>query len=487
MIKILLCLITINLVKAQNFTETKIHAPGGTENAFGSSVLIEDNYLYIGAIWDNNYRGSVYIYHKSDNNWQFKLKLQSPFQLSSARFGASIAKLKDYLFIGAFRDTSYSLTKGTVYIFKIFEDNLVFHQRLVPQGGSQFADFGSSIAVNENYLIIGAPGETGIDSQRGAAYLYKLEDDYYNFQYKIQESDIHQNHLFGFSVCLINDYIFVGAPQADDAGKYSGAVYFYKIQNDSVELLKKVLGSNVSSNHIFGVSLAADLNFLSIGASGNIISQKYPGGVYIYEVNKDSISEKYFITPDIDSTIYFGSSIKLCGDSLLVGALGDIGVGGKGKGYLYVKKDSIWINKYYFAAGDNQNTDYFGESCAMLNNTFIFGAPNYGGSGAVYVYEHKIVSVNDLLIIKNSFHLSQNYPNPFNSVTKIKFVIPTSDVVQIKIYNILGREMKTVLKEYKEAGVYEAEFAASNLPSGIYYYRIISGNYSDTKKMILLK
>jgi hypothetical protein len=83
--------------------------------------------------------------------------------------------------------------------------------------------------------------------------------------------------------------------------------------------------------------------------------------------------------------------------------------------------------------------------------------------------------------------LFQNYPNPFNLITKIKFSIPKSDIVKIRVYDILGKEIQTLLNEYKTTGSYKVEFDASNLPSGVYFYRMISGSYSETKKMILLR
>ncbi len=87
----------------------------------------------------------------------------------------------------------------------------------------------------------------------------------------------------------------------------------------------------------------------------------------------------------------------------------------------------------------------------------------------------------------NSYELEQNYPNPFNPSTKIKFAIPNSEVVSIKVYDILGREIRTLLDEELTAGFHEIEFNASNLSSGIYFYRIESGSFIKTKKMILLK
>jgi hypothetical protein len=90
--------------------------------------------------------------------------------------------------------------------------------------------------------------------------------------------------------------------------------------------------------------------------------------------------------------------------------------------------------------------------------------------------------------IPQSFVLHQNYPNPFNPSTKIKFELPKNDVVTLKIYDLLGKEVATVVNnEYTTAGVKEIEFNASNLASGVYYYTLKAGNLTDTKKMVLVK
>ena len=97
-----------------------------------------------------------------------------------------------------------------------------------------------------------------------------------------------------------------------------------------------------------------------------------------------------------------------------------------------------------------------------------------------------ILEQNDEILM-NGFTLSQNYPNPFNPMTKIKYSIPQSSNVLIKVFGFLGNEIKTLVDEYKNAGVYEVDFNANNLSSGIYFYRMVSGRYSETNKMILLK
>ena len=102
--------------------------------------------------------------------------------------------------------------------------------------------------------------------------------------------------------------------------------------------------------------------------------------------------------------------------------------------------------------------------------------------------------VEDEIIIPGKFELYQNYPNPFNPSTKIRYQIPEAGLVSIKIFDILGREVKTLVNEFKSAGRYEIEFDGSALASGIYFYQLKAlpfgrqaGNYFTTKKMTLIK
>ncbi|MCB0725157.1 MAG: T9SS type A sorting domain-containing protein [Ignavibacteriae bacterium] len=86
-----------------------------------------------------------------------------------------------------------------------------------------------------------------------------------------------------------------------------------------------------------------------------------------------------------------------------------------------------------------------------------------------------------------SFELYQNYPNPFNPSTRIRFTIPTAGYTSLKIYDSMGREIATLISGNLKSGNFNLEFNGENLPSGVYYYKLISSNYSSIKKMILLK
>lgn len=113
-------------------------------------------------------------------------------------------------------------------------------------------------------------------------------------------------------------------------------------------------------------------------------------------------------------------------------------------------------------------TAHAGESNVVVNLT-ITDVPN--------------VNLN----VPNEYSLGQNYPNPFNPKTTISYAIPQTGLVQIKIFNIIGREIITLVNEQKQAGRYNVEFNADELPSGVYLYRLQSGDFVRTEKMVLLK
>lgn len=98
-----------------------------------------------------------------------------------------------------------------------------------------------------------------------------------------------------------------------------------------------------------------------------------------------------------------------------------------------------------------------------------------------------LVGVNERPVAPTSFSLSQNYPNPFNPSTTISYSVPGTSHVTINVYDALGRMVATLVNEEKMAGSYQVVFDASRLPSGIYFYRLSSGNYSSVRKLALVK
>lgn len=117
------------------------------------------------------------------------------------------------------------------------------------------------------------------------------------------------------------------------------------------------------------------------------------------------------------------------------------------------------------------------------------------GNGVYQTQLSQIISgVNQNEIVANNFYLEQNYPNPFNPVTNIKYSVPNisdnsskENKVSLKIFDVNGKEISTLVDEYQPSGIYEVKFNAENLSSGVYFYQLKVGKYSETKKMVLLR
>jgi hypothetical protein len=89
--------------------------------------------------------------------------------------------------------------------------------------------------------------------------------------------------------------------------------------------------------------------------------------------------------------------------------------------------------------------------------------------------------------IPKEFSLEQNYPNPFNPVTSIQYNLPVSAQVELRVFDALGKEIVTLVDGYRQPGVHKEYFDASGMASGVYYYKIIAGSFSDAKKMVVVK
>lgn len=98
-----------------------------------------------------------------------------------------------------------------------------------------------------------------------------------------------------------------------------------------------------------------------------------------------------------------------------------------------------------------------------------------------------VVERNDNFATPGSFYLHQSYPNPFNPTTQIRFAVPTAGMVNIDVFNMAGQKVETLVNDRYSAGVYEVQFRAKNLASGLYFYRLTAGNFTNLQKMMLLK
>ena len=145
---------------------------------------------------------------------------------------------------------------------------------------------------------------------------------------------------------------------------------------------------------------------------------------------------------------------------------------------VYFEEDDF--SSYYHTTDDiisHYNMDYCAEVIKSAGATLL-----------KYMFQNTPTEIDEDVITQPvSINLYQNYPNPFNPSTKIRYEIPERSSVTIKVYDVLGNEVYTLVREEKLVGNYKIEFDGANLPSGVYFYQIKAGNYVETKKMVLMK
>ena len=125
------------------------------------------------------------------------------------------------------------------------------------------------------------------------------------------------------------------------------------------------------------------------------------------------------------------------------------------------------------------------ESIDTRNNDGTVVVGTFGNG--VYGTRVTTTGINNQKTEPISFSLSQNYPNPFNPSTIIKYSIPANEFVRLKVFNLLGQQVATLVNNFQQSGIHEVNFDASRFSSGVYFYKLEAGNYSDIKKMILIK
>jgi hypothetical protein len=132
------------------------------------------------------------------------------------------------------------------------------------------------------------------------------------------------------------------------------------------------------------------------------------------------------------------------------------------------------------------NSTILGQSAGLLSSLSQTFKASSGAAGAFFG-ELGPTAVEDVQTLPTVYALEQNYPNPFNPATVITYALPKQSPVTLKIYDVVGRVVATLIDETQQPGTYRLRFDASGLASGVYLYRMMAGSFVDTKKLILLR
>lgn len=500
--KIILILVIAFLLpialSAQKFKESIITPFDGEKfDLFGNSVSVYGDYAAVGAPWDDDKgieSGSVYIYKKINGEWTFKQKLNASDGGADDRFGNLFIQ-GDRLIVSGYKNINYGKRTGAVYEFKLENNNWIEKKKISPPDTIEDATFGCSVLLYKNYAIIGSFRDVEYGKLSGAVYIYLIKGDQWHFLKKINSEKVDYSDAFGFSVSMSDEYLAIGAPQdSTKNGIYAGSLYLYKQTSDTTWIKDTVLTAPSGNWYDdFGRATAINNLNLIVSASGNVYSTD-PGRSYVYT----NVEGKWIIEQVLSGISsyadHFGFSVSLERDFLLVGAPYAVVDGIRcGAAYFYQRVGGKWEESFVFCPSDGSEYDFFGSSVTVSDNILI-GAHSKGvnDTGGVYFYTKVISELKKTDFIPGELVLCQNYPNPFNPTTTISYYLPEAGNLEIKVFDMLGREVVRLFDGYQSSGYKSINFNAASNPSGVYFCKLnysnnTLGESSKTIKMTLFK
>ena len=359
---------------------------------FGYSVAISGNVAIVGAVLEDSGgdgAGAAYVFQRSGGSWTQAAKLTASDAQSDDVFGTSVAISGDIAIAGATEEGS----SGAVYIFQGSGSSWTQVAKLTASDTYNY--FGCSIAISGDVAIIGAYGGPG-----GAAYIFQGSGGSWTQRAMLIASDAQFSDAFGTSVAISGDIAIVGDNNEDSGGDGAGAAYVFQGSGGSWTQVAKLTASDAQSNDDFGGSVAigpanggTGSNVVIVGADWENSGGNGAGAAYVFQGSGGSWTQVAKLTASkAQSYIRFGCSVAINRDVAIIGAFGeDSGGDGAGAAYVFQGSGGSWTQVAKLIAPDAQSKDYFGRSVAISGDIVIIGAgwEDSGGSesGAAYVFE----------------------------------------------------------------------------------------------------
>lgn len=475
-----------------------------TSNGFLNAVLIKYNSSGV-LQWTRSYNGI-------SNNTDCFLDLKMDSQGNIVASGAA--------------DDIYNYDSASVLLTKYTSGgNLIWSQ--VFHTIAPFGEIGKKILMDnsDNIYIM---GQTHIYPYSYYSNTFILK---YNSFGNLLWNKLHGNYYsttsFPYDISFDNSQNILISGFENRYGRTNLMLLKYD-KNDGTLLWNYLYNHTGSSNDIALFSTYTGNNFFVAGSSSSkfLLMKMQPTNAFTYTFRRDNLFKPIIDSQYTYDTVMLNSdelppaayikSIHVTIDTIMHGAMGDIEI--------YLMNGNLTDTLFYRRGGPLDNmigtklndtsalnicsnglppfTGYFAPCRSFSKHLFLPGngpwilkiydrkAPDTGylKSWSLTLRYETIIGINPVSNeVPHSYTLSQNYPNPFNPVTKIRYSIPESANIRITVYDINGKEIKTLVNQWLNTGIYESDFDGSNMASGVYFYSLTASNYTATKKMVLIK
>ncbi|KAA3604313.1 MAG: T9SS C-terminal target domain-containing protein [Calditrichaeota bacterium] len=379
-------------------TEVKIVASDAAalDNLGGENAIsISGDYAIVGALGNDSggdNKGAAYIYFRSGSSWTQQAKLNASDAVDFDQFGIAVAIDGDYAIVSSSSDDDGASNSGSAYIFKRSGTSWTEEDKITASDPAANDGFGNSVAISGDYAIVGTVLNDDAGTSSGSAYIFHRSGTSWTEQEKITASDADAGDRFGGQVSINGDYVIVGARHNSDAGSSSGSAYIFSRSGTTWTEQQKITANDAATDDYFGQSVSINGDYVIVGAWGDDDGASNSGSAYIFNRSGATWTQQAkFNANDAEANHRFGYAVSIDGNNAIIGAfLDDDGVSNSGSAYIFSRSGTSWTQQGKVRANDAAADDYFGVSVSISGDYSIAGAfrDDDGGdsSGSAYIF-----------------------------------------------------------------------------------------------------
>ncbi len=386
--------------------QSPVIAPDGAAyDSFGSAVALDGDTLIVGAgtvsVSGSSRPGVVDVFMRSNSSWNRQQRLFANDGADGDGFGYRVALDGDTAVVGAyFAGVDGKPQQGAAYIFVRTGTTWQQQQKLVAADGAAGDQFGQSLAIAGDTVVIGA----ATSNIQGAAYVFMRNGTTWSQQQKLVAADGAVNDQFGHAVALVGDTAIIGAPFGR-SDSWQGAAYVFVRSGTTWSQQQKLVAADGATRDQFGMSVALADDTVLIGAPGAAGNQNpVQGAAYLFVQNGTTWSQQQkLVAVNGTENNLFGRSVALDGDTAVISSSMGDNIW-HGLAYLFVRSGSTWRQQQQLIAAESteDDLDLFGNAVALDGDTALFGAAyatvgDNAEQGRVYVFERQLLG-NELYL-----------------------------------------------------------------------------------------
>ena len=363
-------------------------------DVFGSALAISGDYAIIGACYDDengSNSGSAYIFYNNLGVWEQEYKIIPPNGQANDFFALTVAMAGDYVFILVLGENNYT---GSVDVYLKEGSEWNFVQKLEASDAAEWDFFGYVMEATDEHIIIGAYGNDDGGEEVGSAYVFKNNDGVWEEQIKIVPEDGEASDQFGKSVGIFGDNVIIGSPGNKNSGVATGSAYIYTNNAENWEFNQKLVPNDATLGDHIGSAVSISENIALVGADYKSENGTWSGVAYLFQNDFGAWNETTKLTASAASEFqHFGSSVHIDGQNIVIGAEGSTSFTPyiQGSAYVFHNDNGTWNEKAILSSSDNTPIDLFGFLVDLSNEFIIVSAPRNDtdgeDAGAVYIFD----------------------------------------------------------------------------------------------------